>query len=103
VRVLIRTETKRRQSAVIFRPERSSILDTLPRRELNDFDEAVGEFTGCEIRGDQVLVGLRDSWSIVLPRSASKALRRLRVGERVGIIRTNDDGNPIRVRPVPRG
>jgi hypothetical protein len=75
----------------------------LERREyyqLIDFEEICAEFAGFEIRGDEVLLKLRYSRSIVLPVSSKivRVLQKLRAGDEVGILLTDSERDPVRVR-----
>lgn len=63
--------------------------------EISDFEEAVGEFRDSGKFKDHMIVVLQESRSILLPLSASEALDGVKIGDRVGIIRTN---GAVRVR-----
>jgi hypothetical protein len=64
------------------------------------FEECCGEFLGYRICDDRIVVRLRREWSIALPFSLEfgRILRDLKAGDQIGVLRTNDDAKPIRVR-----
>jgi hypothetical protein len=73
-------------------------------RTLDEGQELLGEYGGFQMRdGAPVVTILRNSWKIALPRSMIKVLRRLKYGDCVGIFRTDDDVNSIRLRRIGRG
>jgi hypothetical protein len=80
----------------------SQITSRKPR-ELRQFEEVRGEFRGFEVSEDKVLALLRDSWAILLPKSASKGLLALKPGDRIAILMTDNDENPVRVRRLRCG
>jgi hypothetical protein len=66
------------------------------------FEECCGKFLGYRIGDDddRIVVQLRQDCSIALPFSLkfSRILRDLKPGDRIGILRVDDDANPVRVR-----
>jgi hypothetical protein len=66
--------------------------------DMVDFNEIVGEFGGYRISGNNTIVKVRYSFSFSLPRSASEALRCVRIGDMIGILLTDSDSKPVRVR-----
>lgn len=66
-------------------------------RELALFEEACGEFDNYTLDGERIVVVFKDSPSIVVPLSTEKALRSLKPGQRVAIIRINGDRIKVRL------
>jgi len=65
-------------------------------RELDLFEEACGEFHGYRLDGERIVVAFKDSCSIVLPRSAQEALKLLKAGQRVAIVKVTEDCVKVR-------
>jgi len=65
-------------------------------RELDLFQEVCGEFRGYTLDGERIVVMFTDSSSIVLPRSGERALRAVKPGQRVAIIRISGDRVKVR-------
>ena len=66
-------------------------------KELLEFEEIVGEFVGFEVRQGCVVLLLKNPCQLLLPSSAADALRSVRLGDHIGILRT-DEPDGIRVR-----
>jgi hypothetical protein len=76
-------------------PHKTSILPVL---ELDDYHENVGEYNGSGIHDGKPIIYLTDSWGVALTTSAARVIHRLKIGDRVGILRI---GDTIRVRIIP--
>jgi len=71
---------------------------TYEPREPREFEENVGEFAAFEVRKDRVVLLLKSYCQLLLPSSATALLRSIRPGERIAILRTDNESDPIRVR-----
>jgi hypothetical protein len=69
-------------------------------KSLAPFEECCGEFVGYRICDGGIVVCLRQEWSIALPPELSRILRNFKPGDRIGILRVDDDADPVRVRRV---
>jgi hypothetical protein len=69
-------------------------------RELDPLEEACGEFRRFRIHRHTILVELGGSCFVVVPLSSkiARLVRNLRVGDKIGVLRTNDDTDPVRMR-----
>jgi hypothetical protein len=67
--------------------------------ELREFEEVSGEFEGFQIEEDHILVLMKHSHLVLLPRSASttKVLQKMRKGDHVAILRID---NVTKVRRI---
>lgn len=74
------------------------VEERLKRVFLGEWEEYVGWLTGVE-EGPEGWVAVFDHTAVALPGEVD-GLRQL-IGKRVGILRTDDSGNPIRVRVIP--
>jgi hypothetical protein len=66
------------------------------------FEEARGKFVNYRICDNVIAVRLREECSIALPFSPelSRILRNFKPGDRIGILRVDDDAGSVRVRRV---
>ncbi len=74
----------------------------MPRiRELDHFEEIVGRFQGLRIEERSVVIRLEDA-RVSVPLSALAHLQSLRLksGDRISMLRTDDETHPIRLRRV---
>jgi len=65
-------------------------------RELLEFHEVINEFRSQTVDAERIVVVFKDSSSIVLPRSAHDALKQLKIGQRIAILRISEDSIVVR-------
>jgi hypothetical protein len=71
-------------------------------KSLAPFEECCGDFLDYRVCDGGIAVRVRQEYSIALPFSPelSRILRDFKPGDRIGILRVDDDTDPIKVRRV---
>lgn len=64
--------------------------ESLKARELDDFEEVVGQITGYEVNGGNVVVTIRTTHKVTVMSSAAKAFANVKFGDHVAIVRIGD-------------
>ena len=67
-------------------------------RELEAFEEVRGQFDGFVVNGAYAVVRIKTPVSLKLPTCAVRLLFKLKPGDLIELLRTDDEENPIRIR-----
>jgi len=67
---------------------------------LEPFEEIIDEFRGCETHNDQIVVHMRNYWTILLPNNVLNTLEQVEIGTRIAILRTEEVNRTVRARKL---